>query len=921
MAKQHLYARVPAKLSMFNKTDGYDTFACSAGITEEFAVKELSYVCDIKLNPDVADDIRSGKLSPVYSQFSTRDGMLVQSCVTYLPLDYSGERSTYMVHSLISGKEEYVPFFASFEDAVINKDAFLHDLSSFNVTDPSSKSDSSYPEKPLERVRCESQNWIAETYERDLLRRFVYSVFAAISGKIKGVFVALKDTSEPTSDGFIRFINSLFKVVPFHLRPALSFATRVINPAQFSGIKLKGIAAGIDTLKVPKCAAFDFESGAFTGVKDDDVNANIQAVDFICSLFKNDALRRDFLTFADKVVAASPSLGGTSLNSLNDIICLFRCGCGFYEEKAVLPSDAKLLEVLGVYESHRRSLPDDYRVTIMRSVNRYPASRIEIPKKIFAKLQKLYPKEIPGTKHVIMNAVLDLIHTDAMRDKLFAFIKANYRDEDDTAKADIIRHLCSVFYGGFLQTQLLEFFDECFGDSSGESRDEIISKILLVIRTKSLYDQITAFLNAHYGELTPENRSKVYDTILEQLPEGDELAYRLICFADGHIESENSEFVSSFDARLIKAVNKEQSRAKHPMFEVICKTSGHCSKAVAEYVFTECAGAKIYDEFINLQLLGSFASQKRCVEYMSEFCGVNDAEKAVTLSEKAAEVMLNAKTEYSLGELIETANEFDGSSNAFMSLVSQKALCPLVSARLTDVFARTDGTLTAEDVESFCERFAQIKKDAPYGVIENYLSFKSAVISAQNDEVFKYSEAFPRDKKLRSHIGAYAEKDIAEKVNESDVISYASFRFAVSYLKTGSFRIEDAFDELCKSRASSANDEDDMQNVFGIADKLIEVCVSIDSNQSVSPEFRSLLTYQDSGLYGMLDQLATRYEKRAVRHLESVIKPYGDEHAELVSFCRGVIRRKRNTSGGVLSAIGNAFKKLFAGIKGVFTKK
>ena len=111
-----------------------------------------------------------------------------------------------------------------------------------------------------------------------------------------------------------------------------------------------------------------------------------------------------------------------------------------------------------------------------------------------------------------------------------------------------------------------------------------------------------------------------------------------------------------------------------------------------------------------------------------------------------------------------------------MSLVSQKALCPLVSARLTDVFARTDGTLTAEDVESFCERFAQIKKDAPYGVIENYLNFKSAVISAQNDEVFKYSEAFPRDKKLRSHIGAYAEKDIAEKVNESDVISYASFR-------------------------------------------------------------------------------------------------------------------------------------------------
>ena len=42
MALQHLYSRVPARASMFNKADGYDTFACSDGLTREFIERELS---------------------------------------------------------------------------------------------------------------------------------------------------------------------------------------------------------------------------------------------------------------------------------------------------------------------------------------------------------------------------------------------------------------------------------------------------------------------------------------------------------------------------------------------------------------------------------------------------------------------------------------------------------------------------------------------------------------------------------------------------------------------------------------------------------------------------------------------------------------------------------------------------------------
>ncbi len=916
MAWQHLYARVPSKLSMFNKTDGYDTFACSAGVTEEFAVKELSYVCDIKITPDVSEDIRSGRLSPVYSQFAARDGHLVQSCVTFLPLDYTGERSTYMVHSIISESPEYTEYFSNYDGAAVNKDIFLHDLSVFRLTDPSSKPDREYPDIPLVSVHCETQNWVAETLDRDLLRRFMYSVFAAVSGKIKCVYVALKDTGEQATEGFIRLINSLFKVIPYHLRPLLSFATRVMNTSQFSGVKLKGVVADIDSIKASKCAAFDFSYGSYVGVKDEDVNDNIVTVDFICSLFRNDLLRRVFLAFTDRVVKASPSLGASSFGAVNDLVRLFRCGCGFYEEKSVLPNDIKVLELLTVYENHRRSLPDDYRVNIMRCINRYPAARIEIPKKIFNKLQKMYPNEIPGTKHVIMNAVLDLIHTDAMRDKLFAFIKSNYVSESPAARSDMIRHLCNVFYGGFLQPQLLAFFDDCFSGASEESRAEIVSKVLLAIRTKSLIDKIIAFLDDHYVEFTPELRSALYDALLEEIPEGDDLAFRLICFADCHLTDESDDFIAAFDKRLVKAICAEQNRAKHPLIIAISKTGGHCSEAAAKYVFKECAGQKIYNEYFASMLGGSFESQHRCILYAAEFCNVDDDGIATDLADRIAACMLASHAKQDLEVLVSAADEFENSGLRFLSLVAHKAVCPLISSRITDVFNGARGTLTVEDINELAMPYPEIAKDGKFKIIENYLEFKKAFLSAGYDEFMSYCESFPSDKELRADIGAYAEKDLASALEVSDHEKLIAYCFAVSYLKTGSLGIHGAYDMLLSAKADAADSAVLEGNALYSAKSVIDFCISLDSDAFVSGRFRSLLTEPDSGLYGMLDQIVSTYGKKAAKRLESMLREYGKSHAEFAAYCKSVIRRKRNGSGS-----GGSVKGFFSKSVGFFKRQ
>ena len=44
MAFQHFYYRVPARVSMYNKFDGFDTFAHSKELSREFIERELSLV-------------------------------------------------------------------------------------------------------------------------------------------------------------------------------------------------------------------------------------------------------------------------------------------------------------------------------------------------------------------------------------------------------------------------------------------------------------------------------------------------------------------------------------------------------------------------------------------------------------------------------------------------------------------------------------------------------------------------------------------------------------------------------------------------------------------------------------------------------------------------------------------------------------
>ena len=110
MAYQHFYSCVPARASMFNKVDGYDTFVASSIFTKEYIDDNLSPLLEYRPTKYELPIIRRGKLPPVYCQFKGKQNQIIQSCISYIPSDYTGERSSCMIHSLVISDAEKQEF-------------------------------------------------------------------------------------------------------------------------------------------------------------------------------------------------------------------------------------------------------------------------------------------------------------------------------------------------------------------------------------------------------------------------------------------------------------------------------------------------------------------------------------------------------------------------------------------------------------------------------------------------------------------------------------------------------------------------------------------------------------------------------------------------------------------------------------------
>lgn len=798
MALQHFYSRVPARMSMFHKADGYDTFACSAGLDQSFIERELLPVCEDRLPASEADLARRGKLTPVYVQFCTSDGRLVQSCISYLPLDYTGERSSYLVHSLIYDAAETEQILSVPDGGMFPCGMFRTDLSEWDVTSAAARPDAEYPEAVY--VSPAENDWqaVLSRISPENLNEVFCACLSALCGKNKTVFLCTDSDPADTSGEVLDFIRTLIRVIPYHLRPLLSFCTRVGETARTVGFRFRGVSAAAGNMQGVRGVRIDLAHGATFGISESESEQNAPLCSFFRSLYRNDSLRREFLIFTRDAVGKLPSLGAPTLKNLNDIVFLFRSGSGLYPEKTVLPNDDALLELLTVYEKYRDALPEEARMNMMRSLRRYAQAQTEIPKKIFTRVIRLYAGEPACVRHLILSVVLELIHTDTMRDRLFAFLKGIYDGEEETTKEEILHHLCSVFYGGFLQQQILAFFDRNFAAGHYENMDEIFEKLLLSIRTKAVQESVLGMLERYYPAFDGKLKERFFDAVLEHLPEGDALAGALLALADRRLPEEEDTLAGRFLTGLTQTVDREQKTENHPMLSLIVRTDGICARTVGDRILRKCSGKPVFTEYIHhLCTASPEIAMLKLLDVRDRLSGLPGT-VAKAFTETALRAIDSNFSRVGLGDWIRAQNaceewmteHADSGTKAFADRLYAECLLPSVGRTACEVFTNPACGVTPECMADLLETHGDLQAYDACRTVLAAVRLRQAIADGEPMTILQCANGITGNATVMAGIAGWLQCVFPENRRLNGVAGFAFF-LAIGYLSGKPIRIEE----------------------------------------------------------------------------------------------------------------------------------
>ena len=805
MAKQHFYSRVPAKVSLFNKMDGYDTFAHSSGILREQIEKNISLIYDNKPSKDDDLLIQSGKLPTVYSQFTTADGEVIQSAVSFLSSDYTGERSSYMVHSLVLSEEEKKARIHGFSSAFINKNDFVTDLSDFDLTSFESKPITDYPEKKLSAANALSTEKIIENYDNGMLKRLIFALLSISCGKTKALYFSLSSKIDTFSSDCLEFLNSFLQIFPFHIRENLSFVTYVGDITKFSAFKIKCVLENTPEIPTSKGMTIHLGGKDYNGINDDNIAANAMVVDFFFELLSADSVRKDFIEFCRFAVSQNEALNKPNWKNMNDLILLFKVLSGHFEEKNVLPNDIAVETFIAVYSKNRDALTDEYRSRAMKCLYRYPQSNTVIPKNVFSKVSSMYSSEIPACKHTVMDVVLELIHTDVMRDKLFAFIKQNYDAEDSETRIRIMQNVCRVYYGGFLQGKIIEFFSKYFKDEPEQSRENILERLLLTIRTPQIQESVITFIDEFYDTFSDTEKDKFYQTFYEMLPEADELSRKMADIVDKYIEDKYRE---ETEKRILEAVETDERRKQPRICSCLATKCGFTQSVLVKKIFGDWSGRKIFDEFCTL------LSSKPLNERIFAICEI--WENAPLMTETSSDKLFFALKENLKGNIksgiFEFLNYYDNllelkekvkESSCFVDKFLAEILQPVICMLIPSVFDYKRNPEGISKITEIAKDKSFIAESNEYNSVKKYLSALENLKSQNAVSLFvNLSEI--EEKNVKKGICDVIKKEVPENIDDSTFLSY---ELSLEFLKSDEIRLSDASNNLKDKVIQSLNDD------------------------------------------------------------------------------------------------------------------
>ena len=726
MAKQHLYAKVPAKLSMFKKELSYDTFAVTSGINEAYIKDNILKLCEYNKNYKYTDSekklILDEKMPPVYmSYFSRKTGELIQSCISFLSEDFTGEAHGHFAHTLVLNEQETERLLTSLDEVTFSPSNFsrsFEDLTDISVTDDAPSTD--YPEHEYIPEPLDQTADLTKKYDQRLIHALIYAILNATCGKgSKSIYIDIDSPIERYSDDSIELVNKLLSIFPHHIKrrvSAISFSAsaKKSNMTFFNLKFVYGLDQQTSTINKSTSYIIDFRHNSVIGIKEGDTAYKKceSDIEFLCELLSNDERRKDFISFACRLM---PKAADYKYELLSSIILLYNKVNQTADDSVILPNADSIYALLGAYERFKPHLSLDERCHILGAISRYSTQKLQIPSNIFAKLQKIYVSDCKECREVIMEKLLQLIHTDVMRKELFGFIKKSYDTETAKAKHIIMENLSRVFYGQFLQAELLNFFEVNFAHESDEVKEIIIEKLVASMRSEKLQDSIIAFFCNQYGVMDDNLRSIIRRALLKELPEADKFSEKIIDFFENNIENEPQKVQRSIIRSIFLRIENAEKIGDRRLIDMIYADPFNLrpmSKQLLEVIIIELKNVDVFKYLLKNMLLGKRLDG--VTDTVKILCG-NYSEMPddviSALEDGLIGVIDRHRSKCSLFDYIELDNEMKSIVAQIDTELVRRLYSELYSARIREIVA-----------EKLCDAFDYEAREDCLEIVVSYVS-------------------------------------------------------------------------------------------------------------------------------------------------------------------------------------------------------
>ena len=907
MARQHFYSRVPARVSLYNKCDGFDTFAKSASIPGELVMGELATMYKDKLDIHNLIRVRRGEIPTVYSQARLSDGDIVQTTIKYLPTDFTGERSAYLAHSLILNQEERAAVYYGNTNDVYNPDMFITDVSVFRLTDPAAAANPNLADKVYTPRPLTSAHSVIANYNPELMKALIYSVAASLCEGGSDVCFRLPVEDAKASEDALVIINAIMSVLPYEMRERLSFASFVSTTDAYKGFKLRCV--GEDCLVGRDLTFVDFRAGSvISAPKSYEQNLSVAA--FLYQLIDNRKVRDEFQACVASI-SAKYGIKITSMKTLSEIVFLFWQCSGFYVENSILPTDETLISFLDIYEKYREGLTVGQRVRAYRPLARYSNAQIAIPVAIFDRMNRLYLSECVPAKAVALDVALHLIHVDVMRDRLFGFITRNYDREVDSVKAVVNENLARVFYGGFLQQKILGFFDIHFVLEPVKTRDTILDRLLLTIRTPEIQKQIIAFLDRQYDRMNEEQRAKIYDTCIEMIPECDELSTLLVGFINRHVKKENEQVRTSVGARLLAILERSLKRNDSRVVAIFVNENGFCEEITTKFILGQHVGGDIFTG-----ILAGMSAHKRAEKLLNvrqSSLGMSDAEY-VALLDVFAEIEVNIAPSTVYDILAADAMAEKALEPEMLNSFRRAIIYPTFNERIFDVFKVKLGKDGVEKVVKYAEGREEVLTSFQYGVLTDYISIIDRCLEGDAGGAFQTVLNLPDIPEVKQNIAEHILMCRLDRANQSETV-VCCLELVINYLRSGSFRFDtlypryrNHYEEIRRDEANFITERLDPPYRRASADAIELLLGCILQICETAPELATDVCSKSSGLKKAFSDFFNVWGAGARIHLK---KHFKDGYEGVVEIMNELVY-DRNTS---ISSFEELFDLLFKRFK------